>query len=73
MKSQFPLESPDRFSGRMRHYHRAGGQKQRTWDEWVSGSSKAPVVLIPWTKIILTIAGLLVLGGIAAGLILELG
>ncbi len=62
----------NRFSGSLRHYHRAGSQNQRTWDEWVDGKPKSGATT-PWLKVILIAVAVLALGGIIAGLIIELG
>jgi hypothetical protein len=60
----------NRFSGSLRHYHRAGSQNQRTWDEWIDGKVKAPSK--PWLKIVLITLSVLALAGIIIGLIVEL-
>ena len=71
MKRPFPTESKDRFSGQLRHYHRTGYKTQRTWDEWVDGKS-AHSRSRHWWKGLLILAAVLALGGIIAGLIIEL-
>ena len=69
-----PPDSSDRnrFSGSLRHYHRAGGGKQRSWNEWVEGSPDDRTQSRKWGKIIGVSLALLALGGIIAGLIIEL-
>lgn len=72
MKHPPKRDESDRFKGALRHYHRAGGQTQRTWDEWIDGKPGGSRPALPWLKIILSILGLLALAGIAAGLFIEL-
>ncbi len=73
MKRNFPSEQPDRFNGNLRHYHRSGTQTQRSWDEWVDGDlAKTRRSRKNWPKILGIILGVLALGGIIAGLLVEL-
>ena len=60
-----------RFSGNLRHYHRSGPGTHRTWDEWVDGKSAKPGST-RWVKISVVIVALLALGGVVAGLVIEL-
>lgn len=58
----------------MRHYHRAGSPDNRTWDEWIDGSSagsRAP--RRQGLKIAGIIVAVLTLVAIIVGLIIELG
>ncbi len=72
MKRTLPPEGHSKFSGNLRHYHRSSAQKPRTRDEWVKGPSSKPRHSRNWHKIIGIIVGLLALGGIITGLIIEL-
>lgn len=72
MNHPSPRPDKDRFSGGLRHYHRAGGQPQRTWDDWVEGSPAEGKRRRNWWKIIGWAIGLMALAGIIAGLIIEL-
>jgi len=73
MKRSHPPETQARFSGSLRHYHRAGVQTNRSWDDWVEGSTAKPKGNKNWLKISGIIVGILALGGIVAGLVIELG
>ena len=59
-------------AGSLRHYHRSGGQNRRTWDEWVYGDGRRPVSAGKWLKILVVLLAVLALGGIIAGLYIEL-
>jgi hypothetical protein len=72
MKRNFPSEDKKRFGGHLRHYHRSGGQNRRTWDEWVYGDGRRPVSATKWLKVIGVLLALLALGGIVAGLYIEM-
>lgn len=63
----------DRFKGQLRHYHRTGPPVQQPWGEWIEGQKKPFQPPIKWLKIVLVILSFLALGGIIAGLIVELG
>lgn len=71
MKHPFPTDNKDRFSGQLRHYHRSGYQNRRTWDEWVDGKA-AKSGPTRWRKTVLVLLAVLTLGGVIAGLIIEL-
>ena len=74
MKRNFSSEQPDRFSGSLRHYHRSGSRQQRSWDDWIDGDlEKSRRSKENWPKFIGIIIGVLWLGGIIAGLVVELG
>ncbi len=73
MKRNLPSDLPDRFSGSLRHYHRSGAQTQRSWDDWVDGDlAKTRRSKKNWPKILGIILGVLGLGAIIAGLLVEL-
>lgn len=61
-----------RFSGNLRHYHRAGAGQQRSWDDWVEGAGADRPRTRKWGKIIGISLALLALGGVIAGLVIEL-
>ncbi len=66
-------ELQDRFSGSLRHYHRTVAAPQRSWDDWVEGSKAKRKNGRNWLKVSGVAFGLLALGGIIAGLVIELG
>jgi hypothetical protein len=78
----FPMKHPSPrdkyFKGPLRHYHRIDSQGHRTWEDWVEGASpdskpsKKSRSFRTWLKIFAIILSLLALGGIVAGLIVEL-
>ena len=70
MKRLYPKEKPDRFVGALRHYHRTGA-KPRAWDTWIDEKS-ANARSVNWLKILVIASAVLALGGIIAGLIIEL-
>lgn len=72
MKSPSPIDEKNRFRGTLRHYHRSGGQVQRTWDEWVDGKSARPNPAGKWLKIAAIVLAFLALGGVIIGLVIEL-
>jgi hypothetical protein len=72
MKRFSPSDQPPRFKGGVRHYHRAAS-KSSSWEEWIDGEADNPRPKKNWLKIIGIIAALLALGGIIAGLVIELG
>jgi hypothetical protein len=61
-----------RFSGNLRHYHRAGAAPQRSWEEWVDGKGAKSGNSSLWLKVGLIVFALLALAGIMVGLIIEL-
>ena len=71
MKRLYPKEKPDRFVVALRHYHRTGAKPRRAWDTWVDEKS-ANARSINWLKILVIAGTVLALGGIIAGLIIEL-
>lgn len=73
MKHPSPIDENSRFSGHLRHYHRTGAQSHRTWEEWIDGKPGVAAKSAKWLKIGAVAAALLALGGIIAGLIIELG
>jgi hypothetical protein len=73
MKPSFSKDGPNRFKGPMRHYHRAGAPPERSWEEWIDGKSgHSPGRPRRAWRIIGIILALLALGGIIAGLFIEL-
>lgn len=74
MKHTHPPEAQSKFSGSLRHYHRAGAQNKRSWDDWVDGASSAkPKRARNWLKILAILVAVAALGGILVGLFIELG
>jgi hypothetical protein len=71
MKHPDQRDEKARFQGSLRHYHRSNTQEQRTWDEWVDGKAAKPSSF-SWLKIIGITLAVLALGGVIAGLIIEL-
>ena len=71
-KTQSP-QPQGKFNGSLRHYHRSGSRTQRTWDDWVDGPSAKRKSSRNWLKISAMVVGLLALGGILAGLVIEMG
>ncbi len=72
MKRNSSIDKEARFSGHLRHYHRSRGQTPRTWDEWVDGDVRRPASARKWLKILGILLAVLALGGIIAGLFIEL-
>lgn len=72
MKRNYPGEDRKHFGGNLRHYHRSGAQNRRTWDEWVYGDARRPASAGKWFKILGVLLAVLALGGIIAGLFIEL-
>lgn len=71
-RPQTPDESA-RFSGHLRHYHRSGPPVQRSWDDWVEGTrSRRKGAGAKCVKVLGILLALLALGGIIAGLIIEM-
>ena len=61
-----------RFSGHLRHYHRSGSKRQKSWDEWVDGKASNHDASKKWLKILGALIALVALAGIVTGLIIEL-
>jgi hypothetical protein len=70
MKRSFTPYEQDRFHGPLRHYHRAGSQPHRTWEEWVDTKTAEPRSA-KWRKIIAILITVLILGGISVGLFIK--
>jgi hypothetical protein len=74
----FPMNRPhspedkSRFNASVRHYHRAGNPKQRSWDDWVDSAHSDRSSSKNWFKIVGLTLAVLALGGIVTGLIIEL-
>ena len=73
MKSAHQPEGSSKFNGSLRHYHRSGNRAARSWDDWVNGTPVETKVSKNWPKILSITFGVLALGGIITGLIIELG
>ena len=65
-------EAP-RFKGALRHYHRAASRRS-SWDQWVNADARRSGLRIHmnWLKILGILVALMALGGVIAGLIIEL-
>lgn len=61
-----------RFSGGVRHYHRAGSPARPSWDEWVDGAGRKKIGTLKLLKILGIVFAVLALGGIIVGLFVEL-
>ncbi len=72
MKHTHSTETQTKFSGGMRHYHRSGAQAKRSWDDWVEGTTAKPKGNVNWLKIVGIVGGVLALGGIITGLVIEM-
>ncbi len=72
MKRAYPKDDHTRFRGGVRHHHRSGSPTTRSWDEWVGGADKKPGGWLRLGKILGILIAVLALGGIIAGLIIEL-
>ncbi|MCU0748757.1 MAG: hypothetical protein MUF13_04335 [Akkermansiaceae bacterium] len=72
MKHPIQRDETSRFQGSLRHYHRSVSQSNRTWDEWVDGKSTGRKPAVYWVKLIATIAAVLTLAAVVAGLFIEL-
>ena len=73
MKRTRPPQTPGKFQGNLRHYHRSGGQNPRTWDDWVDGPSAKRKGTHNWPKVVAAVVAVLALAGIAAALWIEMG
>ena len=70
-----PRDEQDRFKGSLRLHHRGGPAVHRSWDEWITGKPPKPPRKINRKKLInilIVVISVLALGGIIAGLIVEL-
>lgn len=72
MKRRSAPEEHTKFSGNLRHYHRTGPQKQRSWDDWIEGAAGKSRSSKNWLKIIGIVGGVLALSLIIIGLIIEM-
>lgn len=72
MNRPSPRDERSKFSGNLRHYHRVGGQPQRTWDEWVDGKGGGARDSSKWIRVVGIIVAGLVLCAIITGLVIEL-
>ena len=71
MKHPSQRDENARFQGSLRHYHRSNTQTQRTWDEWVDGKA-VKQGSTNWLKLVGITVAILALGGVIAGLVIEL-
>jgi hypothetical protein len=70
-----PRDDQDRFKGTLRLHHRGGPPSHRSWDEWINGKPPGSTGRISknrWVNILIIAFAVLALGGIIAGLIIEL-
>ncbi len=72
MKRIYPPGDSAKFSGGLRHYHRTAVQTQRSWNDWVEGTSASTRKSRNWLKIVGVVVTALALFGIIGGLIVEL-
>lgn len=73
MKHSPPPDDSAKFSGHLRHYHRSGPPVQRSWDDWVEGgANKGRKRTGKLPRILGLLLAILALGGIVAGLIIEM-
>jgi hypothetical protein len=73
MKAPHLRDDDSRFSGRLRHYHRANTQPGRSWDDWVDGGKSGGVVRkISWLRGIGIAAAVIALLAVLAGLFIEM-
>ncbi len=72
MKKTQPPEAQLKFSGSLRHYHRSGAQTQRSWEDWVEGTTAKVGASRNWPKILGIVIGGVALTGVIAGLVIEL-
>ncbi len=72
MKRLYPKENPNRFSGKVRHYHRSSQSEDDSWNEWVYGPGAKKRHPLKWLKFLGIAIAILALAGIVAGLIIEL-
>ncbi len=73
MNKIHPPDENAKFSGSLRHYHRTAAQTQRSWDDWVEGTTAKARSSRSWLKIVGIVGGALILSAIIVGLIIELG
>lgn len=71
MKHPLLRDENAKFQGSLRHYHRSNTQTQRTWDEWVDGKAVKQGT-VNWFKVAGITVAVLALGGVIAGLVIEL-
>lgn len=72
MKKTYSPEGVTKFSGNLRHYHRTSLPTTRSWDDWVNGTPLQAKPSRNWLKITSIAVGVLALGGIITGLVIEL-
>jgi hypothetical protein len=67
-----PLGESRRFNGQLRPHHHKRPQELSSWEAWVGGPAAENRSSHKWLKILAILVGLLALGGIIVGLIVEL-
>ena len=72
MNRTLPPDEHAKFSGNLRHYHRTGAQTQKSWDDWVDGTTTSNRKSHNWLKVVGIILAALALSGIITGLLIEL-
>jgi hypothetical protein len=72
MRRNHPPDEHAKFHSNLRHYHRAGSDHQRSWDDWVEGGGRKSKRASNWPKIIGLLVGALAVAGIVTGLLMEL-
>ena len=73
MNRSEPPSTSSRFQAQVRHYHRSGSKPESSWEQWIDGTDTRSKQSRRWGRIALAVLGVLVLGGIIAGLVIELG
>jgi hypothetical protein len=72
MKRHYSDDRGKRFGGSLRHYHRTAGQQRRSWDDWVYADAPRPFQGMKYLKILGVVLSIVLLGGIIAGLYIEM-
>ncbi len=65
-------ELDSRFSGPLRHYHRANTRVPKSWEEWIEGKPPSRKSGSRWWLVVLAILGLITLAAIVVGLFVEM-
>ena len=73
MKPIPPDVRESQFQSATRQSYRAGTTSKKAWDEWVNGPGGGSKSSASWVKIGGLVIAILVLGGIIAALVIELG
>lgn len=73
MNRNHPPDEHAKFQSNVRHYHRSVAPSLRSWEDWVEGAAGKPRrKKRQWWKVMIVVIGLLALGGIVTGLLVEL-